>query len=289
MDSIGFPVPVQNLIEVTSDLFEYVKAVKTDSTGIDTKYNEPPGYESDHWFFETAGVPSIYCCSEGSDLYHTQKDDPEHLDYNVVRFYAEFLKDSVLRLANSEIVPVNLFRTLHTFQKILSGHTKWKDSPFDLSQLLSKISRILNRRKLFEKEVRRIAEKGTNDEKDDLNGFLLSATKKMNKTIGWIWRENPPDDKSYLARMEMIEDYIDLNSSIRAIRRMPISNVGPYSAVKLNNQEENPYNWIRVHEPLTMLEEERSKLFQDIESEISYLKKILDDISNGINIITREK
>jgi hypothetical protein len=154
---------------------------------------------------------------------------------------------------------------------------------------LSKIRRILNTRRPFEKEVKRIFEKGTTDEKSRVNQFLMSATRMMNQTIGWIWRVSPPDDINYLARLEMITDYIDLNASIRSLRSMPIANVGPHSAAKLNRQKENPYNWIKVHKPLAMLEEERSKIFQEVESEITNLTKILDTISNGIADILQDK
>ncbi|MFW9975226.1 MAG: M28 family peptidase [Candidatus Thorarchaeota archaeon] len=184
MDSIGFPSPAQHQIGVTSDLFEDIKCIKTDVSGIDTDYYEPPGYGSDHWFFEISGVPSIYCVADYSDLYHTQKDDPEHLNYDAIRFYAEFLKESLLYLANSKVIPVNLFRPLAAFQEILSNHAKWDDSPFDLSQLLSKISRILNQRKLFEREVKRVLEKGSINEKRKLNRFLLSATKIFPSACG---------------------------------------------------------------------------------------------------------
>jgi Iap family predicted aminopeptidase len=289
MDSIGFPPPARNLMGATSDLFEFIRSAKAEVDGVDIEYYDPPGYESDHWFFEISGVPSIYCVADYSDLYHTQKDDPDHLDYDAIRFYAEFLRESLLSLANSNVLPIDLFRTLSVFQEILSSYTRWEDSPFDLSQLLSKISRILNQRKIFEKERKRIEENGTSAEKEALNRFLLSATRKMNGTIGWIWRKSPPDDASYLAHMELIEDYVDLNTAISAIRGMPISNVGPHSATKLNKQKENPYNWIRVHEPLSLLEEERSKVFQGIEGEISNLTKVLDDISVEIASILRRK
>ncbi|MHA1864724.1 MAG: M20/M25/M40 family metallo-hydrolase, partial [Candidatus Thorarchaeota archaeon] len=281
LDSIGFPAPAQNYIGATSDLFKFIKEVKPEASGPKVEYYDPPGYGSDHWFFELAGVPTIYCVAFPSYLYHTQKDDPEHLDYDAVQFHAEFMKQALIQLANSEVVPLDIFRPLSIFQKILSHHSRLKDSPFDLSQLLSKISRLANRKKLFEKEAKRILEKGTTDEKNRVNRFLLSATRMMNETIGWIWRESPPNDIGYLARMELIADYADLNASIRALRSMPISNTGSHSAVKLNNQKENPYNWIKVHKPLAMLERERSKIFHEIESEISRLMKLLDSIDSG--------
>jgi Iap family predicted aminopeptidase len=289
LDSIGYPAPAQNFIGATSDLFEFVNSVKTEVSEPKIEYYDPPGYGSDHWFFELAGVPSIYCVAFESQFYHTQKDDPEHLDYDAVQFYAEFMKEALIHLANSEGIPLDLFRPLATFQNILSYHARWKDSPFDLSLLLSKIRRILNTRRPFEKEVKRIFEKGTTDEKSRVNQFLMSATRMMNQTIGWIWRVSPPDDINYLARLEMITDYIDLNASIRSLRSMPIANVGPHSAAKLNRQKENPYNWIKVHKPLAMLEEERSKIFQEVESEITNLTKILDTISNGIADILQDK
>ena len=288
LDGVGYPAPVQNLLGSTSDLFEFIRRVKPKINGPDIEYFEPPAYGSDHWFFEIAGVPSIFCVAFESEFYHTQKDDLDHLDFDAVQYYAEFLKDSVFELANSDIMHVDIFRPLTTFQRILSYHTRWKDTPFDLSKLLSKVSRLLNQRKQFERTVKRIAEKGNREEIDQVNRFLLSSTRMMNQTIGWIWRENAPDDVSYLARFEMIEDYIDINASIRALRNMPVSNVGHHSATKLNEQRENPYNWIKVQEPLSMLEEERSKIFQEVEHEISNLARTLDDISNGISSIIQD-
>ena len=289
LDSIGYPAPIQNFIGATSDLFEFVRGVKTNASGLNVEFYDPPGYSSDHWFFEVSGVPSIYCVAGASDLYHTQKDDPEHLDYETVRYYAEFVKEALVHLANTEIVPIDLFRSLDAFQRILSYHTRWKDSPFDLSQLLSKVSRLMNQGKQFERVVKRIVDKGTSDEIEEVNHFLLSATRMMNQTIGWIWREKYPDDINYLARFEMIGDYIDINTSIRALRSMPVSNVGPHSAAKLNRQKENPYNWIKVQEPLSMLEQERSQIFQEVESEISNLARILDNIADGLNSILQDK
>ena len=152
LDSIGYPSPIQNFIGATSDLSEFVRSVKPEVEDPNVEYFDPPGYGSDHWFFEIAGVPSIYCVSFESTFFHTQKDDPEHLDFDAVRYYAEYLKEALFHLANSDIVPIDLFRPLVAFQKILSYHTRWKDSPFDLSQLLSKVSRIMNQRKQFKKE-----------------------------------------------------------------------------------------------------------------------------------------
>ena len=289
LDSIGYPAPTQNFIGATSDLSEFIKGITSNVKGPNIEYFDPPGYGSDHWFFEISGVPSVFCVAFESVFYHTQKDDLEHLDYEAVEFYADFLKESLFHLVNSKIVPVNLFQPLNAFQRILSYHTRWKDSPFDLSQLLSKVSRIMNQRKQFERAVRRIMEQGTRVEIDDVNRFLLSASRMMNQTIGWIWRESAPDDVDYLARFELIADYIDINTSIRALRSMPVSNVGSHSAVKLNKQKENPYNWIKVQKPLSMLEKERSKIFQEVESEISNLVEILNDIDSGLSSIVQDK
>lgn len=289
LDSIGYPTPTQNFIGATSDLSEFVRGVKPKVSGPNIEYFDPPGYGSDHWFFEISGIPSIFCVAFESKLYHTQKDDPEHLDYEAVQFYAEFLKDSVFYLANSDILPIDIFQPLATFQKILSYHTRWKDSPFDLSQLLSKVSRIISQRKQFERVVKRTIDKGVSNEIDEVNRFLLFTTRMMNQTIGWIWRESPPDDVDYLASFEMIADYIDINTSIRALRNMPVSNVGSHSAAKLNKQKENPYNWIKVQKPLSMLEQERSKIFQKVEGEISNLAKILDNIASAMNSILKDK
>jgi len=287
LDSIGYPAPTQNFIGATSELTEFVMTHNLKFDGPNIEYFEPPGYGSDHWFFEIAGVPSIFCVAFESKFYHTQNDDLDHLDYKAIRYYAEFLKETVFQLANSEIVPFNLFRPLETFQNVLSYHSRWKDSPFDLSQLLSKVNRIMNQRRQFDRALKRIKDRGVIEEIDEANRILVAASRKMNKTIGWLWRVSPPDDVNYLARFEMIEDYIDINTSIRALRSLPVSNVGPHSAAKLATQEENPYNWINVQEPLSMLEEERSRIFREVEIEISNLTNLLDEIADGMNSIIR--
>lgn len=286
LDSVGYPTPAKNYIAATTGLLDFVKNLKVSSkVASRVDYYDPPAYGSDHWFFEISGVPSVYGVSFPSPLYHTQEDTPENLDYQAVHFFAEFIRTALLSLANADLLPINIFPLLERFRGILSEHDNRTDNPFDLAPLLKKLDRIAELKQKFSKSLKEVSKNGDSNKIAAINEFLLSTANSLNRTIGWIWRQKPPDDVDYLSRLELIADYIDLNRAISALRGMPIANIGHHSVVKLEVQKENPYNWIRIHKPLAKLEQERSRIFQQIETELSNLLNLFSGISKGVSKI----
>ncbi|MFX1602343.1 MAG: M28 family peptidase [Promethearchaeota archaeon] len=292
LESIGFSKPAQSCLVTTYDLSDFVKGLPVNQeAGRRVEYLEPPpAYGSDHWFFQISGVPSINGISYPSPLHHTQKDDLEHLDYYAVQFYAEFVAQTVLELANRPLLPIDLFDTLERFYAIVS-ELKREDNPFDIDSLLLKMNSIRANRSAFQKALKGIAEAGDVALLRKANDFLVLAAHLFNRTIGWLWRASDDIeyyDVGYLSRLEMIEDYMALSTSIASLRSTPLGMLGPERVERLESQRDNAYNWMFIHEPLYKLESERSRVFRLIDEEINNLSRILDQAAKGIEDIIGE-
>jgi len=292
LESIGFPKPAQRCLITTNDLSGFVKSLPVNQeAGQAVEYlDPPPAYGSDHWFFQISGVPSINGVSYPSPLHHTQKDDLEHLDYKAVQYYAEFIMEAVLNLANRNLLPIDLFDTLERFYTIVSKF-KRRDNPFDIDSLLLRMNSIRAKKSAFQKALKGIADAGDTALFSKANDFLVSAAHLFNKTIGWLWRASDDIeyyDVGYLFRLEMIEDYMSLNTSIASLRSTPLGILGPERVERLESQPDNPYNWMYIHEPLSMLEKERSRVFKIIDEEIHNLSGILNRVEKGIADIIGE-
>ncbi|UCH04118.1 MAG: M28 family peptidase [Candidatus Thorarchaeota archaeon] len=292
LESIGFPKPAQRCLVTTIDLSNFVRGLPVnEEAGQTVEYlDPPPAYGSDHWFFQISGVPTINGISYPSPLHHTQKDDLEHLDYDAVQYYAEFTLDAVLHLANRELLPIDLFGTLERFHTIVSKYNGI-DNPFDIDSLLVKIEGIRAMRNEFQKALKGITGAGDIESLRKTNDFLVSATHFFNKTIGWLWRGTDDIeyyDVGYLSRLEMIEDYMSLSTSITSLRSTPLGMLGPERVERYESHPDNAYNWMYIHEPLYKLERERSRVFRLIDEEINNLSGILDRVAKGIGDIIGE-
>ncbi|UCE11828.1 MAG: M28 family peptidase [Candidatus Thorarchaeota archaeon] len=281
LDSIGYNA--QNHIVSTLELEEFARGlVESIKNPRDVNQYGPPAYGSDHWFFEISGVPTIYGVSFPSPLYHTQKDDIENLDRTSVEFYAEFMKKSIFDIANAEILPHDIFTPLQLFESIIMEYRQLPRSPFGLEKVLRRIERILRERNTFSRMIRKAAVLPDKSRIEEVNRFIVSTVQHLNRTIGWVWRKPPPMDVSYMSRLELIRDYVELNAAISSIRRMPISNLDRDTVARYTSLSDNPYDWIDVHGSLAKLETERSKIFGLVDEEISRLVEVLDDISSGL-------
>ncbi|MFX0107424.1 MAG: M28 family peptidase [Candidatus Hodarchaeota archaeon] len=290
LDSVGFPKPAQRFIGVTADLLQFAKDIESADTSIqDIDFYDPPGYGSDHWFFEISGIPTIYGVTFPSHLYQTQKDDLEHLDYEVVLLYAKFMHDALFKIANQDLLPIDIFTPLMRIEAILSKYSKMRASPFDMTRQLLRIRDIRTKKTLFNKKLKVISEGGDEKLMRDANRFLSSVAHLINTTIGWLWRITAPDDVDYLSRLELIEDYIALNAAIITLRGTPVGSLTPEYVNRYENQHDCAYNWIQLHKPLAELEKERSKTYKVIEKELEHISKILTTIENGIKELLVDK
>ena len=239
--------------------------------------------------FEIAGVPTIYGVSgvlsehsiiQPSPLYHTNKDDPEHLDYEVLHFYAEFMNNALAYLSNSELLPMDIFIPLERFESIISQYTKMDGNPYDLKPVLVKVKDLMKFKSSFKKLLVSVDQKREPEAVTRINKFMMTTVKGFNRTIGLTTRPNETYSVNYLYRLEMIEDYIHLANAIRSLRNIPITNF--VEAARIESRSDNPYNWFSIHDSVANLESERTRIGKEIEEEITLLSEFLDNILTKI-------
>ena len=283
LDSVGFNAP--NYVATTLCLTGFAKGLRVQMKNPPTvTFYGPAAYGSDHWFFEKAGVPTIYGVSFPSPLYHTQRDDVEHLNMKSVQFHAEFMRAALSVLMDVTLLPLDIFAPLERFRSILEEYMNAKDLPFDLGILLRKIERIINEKKAFEKMAKTLGQTENIERIEEVNAFLVSTVNWYNQTIGWVWRKSPPSDVSYLSKLELLVDYSEISAAISALRRMPIANLDLETVVRYKAQDDNPFNWVDVHNPLESLEDERSRIFRAVDEEISRLSDFLSRLHEKVRI-----
>jgi Iap family predicted aminopeptidase len=286
LDSTGYTTPAKDYIYATADLFDFAKSIKVDLERLlPLIFLDPPSYGSDHWFFELAGVPTIYGVAFRSPLYHTQKDDPDHLDFEAVHFYAEFMKEALSFLTGIEILPIDIFLPLKRFQQIIMRYNKMDGNPFDLKSILTKIESLLKQEPAFRKLLASAKKTGSGELTSKVNRFLLSTANKFNQTIGWTTRPLETYNSDYLHRFELIADYIHLSDSIQNLRKIPIAAIDLDSVARIEKQDDNPYNWIRLHEPLAKLDEEQQRIRKEIDELLENISTMMDQISEDIGAL----
>lgn len=290
LDSVGFPKPAERFIGTTADLLHFAKGIESAEKSLQGfEFYNPPGYGSDHWFFEISGVPTVYGVTFPSHLYQTQKDDLDHIDYQAVLRYAKFMNNALIQLANASLMPIDIFTPLLRFEDIISKYSRMRYCPFDMTQHLLRIRDIRTKKVQFNKKLKSIVKKGDNQLIQKANRFLSSVSYLINATIGWLWRVTAPDDVDYLSRLELIEDYVALNAAIMTLRGTPVGSLTPEYVDKYESQPDLAYNWIPLHKPLAKLEKERSKIYRLIEKELEQVSKILTRVEKGINELLVEQ
>jgi hypothetical protein len=136
--------------------------------------------------------------------------------------------------------------------------------------------------------LKKIIEDCENDDAPKINEFLLKATKGFNRTIGWNTRPIETYSINYLYRFEIIEDYIHLTNAIASIRNIPVATFDRDSAKRIESKPDNPYNWLRIHDSLANMENERARIGKEIEMELENLSAMLDSISEDLRTLVGE-
>ncbi|MFW9963729.1 MAG: M28 family peptidase [Candidatus Sifarchaeia archaeon] len=292
LDSTGYAHPSIDYIYVTGEMLAFAKSLTVENgRARSLTFKVPPSYGSDHWFFELSGVPTIYGVSgvpskhgiaQPSTFYHTTKDDPDHLDFDALQFYAEFMKNALSYLSNTALLPIDVFVPLERFEVILSNYDKMEGNPFDLEPIITKVKNFIKYKSSFEKLLASIGQKNKSEDTVRINKFLMTVVSGCNRTIGWNTRPIETYSIDYLYRFEMVEDYIHLTNSIKSLRNIPVANFDYDSSKRIEAQSDNPYNWLSIHDSLVNLESERTRIRKEIEEEIASLSEFLDKISNEI-------
>lgn len=286
LDSTGYKHPAIDHIDATADILDFAKSLYADEGKVPSLvYGSPPSYGSDHWFFEISGVPTIFGVAHPSPLYHTQKDTPENLDFDAVHFYAEYMKNALLYLVSCKLLPLDIFAPLERFKKILLKYIQTKGNPVDLKPIVEEVKRLIKRKSSFRKVLASTEQNDNPDHLATINQFLLTATYGFNRTIGWTTRPLVTYTIDYLSRLEMIEDYIHLDNSITSLRQIPIANFDSVTVKRMESQSDNPYNWLRIHDSLTNLEQERARILSQIQDEITSLSELMTTLLDEIDKI----
>ncbi|MHA1937527.1 MAG: M28 family metallopeptidase, partial [Candidatus Thorarchaeota archaeon] len=288
LDSTGYANPSIDYIQATGELLGFAKSLDVEhGRARSLTYKIPPSYGSDHWFFELSGVPTIFGVSgvpsehgiaQPSHLYHTTKDDPDHLDYDALEFYSEFMKKALSYLSSTDLLPMDIFVPIERFESILSRYDKMDGNEFDLKPLITKVKNLMK----FKSSFNKLLQKHERDEAARINELLLKAVNGFNRTIGWNTRPVETYSIDYLYRLEMIEDYIHLTNAIKSIRNIPVATFDQDSARRIESKPDNPYNWLRIHDSLANIENERTRIGKEIEKELEDLSAMLDSISEDL-------
>ena len=286
LDSTGYTHPATDHIDATADVLDFAKSLRADEGKVPSlAYGSPPSYGSDHWFFEISGVPTIYGVAHPSPLYHTQKDDPEHLDFNAVHFYAEYMKSALSHLSSCNLLPIDIFVPLERFEQILSKYSGMDGNPLDLNPLIGELKSLIKRKKTFQKLLASTGQDNNPVRLASINQFLLGAAYGFNRTIGYTTRPFLLYTSDYLSRLEMIEDYIHLSEAITGLRRIPIATFDSVTVKRMESQSDNPYNWLRIHDSLGNLEQECARIKNELEDEIATLSDLISNLLEKIDKI----
>ena len=289
LDSTGYANPSIDYLQTTGELLGFAKSLNVEhGRSRSLTYRIPPSYGSDHWFFELSGVPTIYGVSgvpsghgmaQPSHLYHTSKDDPDHLDYDALQFYAEFMKKALSYLSSTDLLPMDIFVPLERFESILLKYNQMEGIEFNLEPIIAKVKSLMKFKSSFTKMVQKLEP----DDVAGINKFLLKAANGFNRTIGWNTRPIETYSIDYLYRLEMIEDYIHLTNAIKSIRNIPVATIDRDSAKRIESKPDNPYNWLRIHDSLANIENERARIGKEIEMELESLSTMLGSISEDLS------
>ncbi|MFW9888576.1 MAG: M28 family peptidase [Candidatus Thorarchaeota archaeon] len=289
LDSTGYANPSIDYIHTTGEMLGFAKSLNVEhGRARSLTFKVPPSYGSDHWFFELSGVATIYGVSgvpsehgilQPSHLYHTSKDDPNHLDYEALQFYSEFMKNALSYLSSTDLLPMDIFVPLERFESILSRYDKMDGNKFDLKPIIAVVKNLMK----FKSSFMKMLQKLENDDVTRINKFLLKAVNGFNRTIGWNTRPGETYSVDYLYRLEMIEDYIHLTNAIKSIRNIPVAAIDLDSARRIESKPDNPYNWLRIHDSLANIDNERTRIGKEIEMELENLSTMLGSISEDLN------
>ncbi|MHA1963454.1 MAG: M28 family peptidase [Candidatus Thorarchaeota archaeon] len=278
LDSIGYDAT--NYVGTTYELMKFAQSI-TSATKQEKRFSHysPPAYGSDHWFFTIGGVPTIYLISWPSHLYHTQKDNPEHLDFESIHTYAEYIVHSLLEFSNADLLPVDVMTLVEFINERINGFSKIEGSPFELEEASVSSSQILENRAVLDRLVRETQASGKKEDIARLNDFLLKTARRLNRTIGPVSGEY---EANYLSHLELIHAYVKIDSIIRSLEELPFMKIHPRSLGVLKELDDVPSKLVDMADSFIDLRMECNNLAgrinQEIENITSHLRVTLTEL-----------
>jgi hypothetical protein len=207
-------------------------------------------------------------------LYHTQKDIPELLDFESIQAFTEYALHSAMQFSNSILLPLDLMTLIESIGDIIDGFGKIESNPFEfqaVSDLLTKILEYKDALKRFSLETEA---SGVRNDISRLNDFLLRAAGNLNRTLG---RVRASHEANYLARLEMIQDYVKIDSVLRELEEMPFMKIHPRILAGVKELDDFPYKLVDAAGSILELRMECDKLALQINEEIENITSSLRD------------
>jgi Iap family predicted aminopeptidase len=277
LDSVGYDAP--NYVITTHETTTFAKDVIKE-VGEQERFVQwaPPGYGSDHWFFTHNGVPTIYLIPWPSELYHTQKDTPDSIDYNSVEAYTRYVVNSVTEFAKRDELPYDIMHLIDQIRKRVTDVSE-STNIVDLKPLLEVLDEILSFRTAFGKYMKK---KRTVDERAHHNQVFRKIVSSANKTIGLLLPVKGLSEAKHLPFLDLIQDVNELDSVIQTLEKMPIMDIKPGIREQLRRYEDTPVSWTEVEKPLTTLIQERKRIISKINHNVSNSKDVFEEIRSTI-------
>jgi Iap family predicted aminopeptidase len=283
VECIGYEAP--NYIVSTHDTSSFANAIIRDLKQEKRFVHwAPPGYGSDHWFFTNNGVPTIELISWPSDLYHTQLDIPDAIDYESVKAYTKYVIRAVRNFSEFNELPFDFMNQADQIRKGLEEISTPKDGSLDFQPLLYVLSVILGLKSEYEQYLEK---KRSKEESLRFNEVIRRIVGSMNKTIGILPPVNGWSEAKHLPLFDLVQDVLRLDSVINSLGKMPLMNISPGTRTQFRNYEEIPISWTDVETPMKALVEEREKLVKKLDGEISDCCNLFSTILEEIKSLVR--
>lgn len=283
-DSIGYDAT--NYVGTTVELLEFAQSMvtTTDHEGRFSLYS-PPADGSDHWFFTVAGIPTIYLISWPSPLYHTQKDIPDTLDFKSIGSYAGYALRTLIDFCNAPVLPLDVMNLIEFIRERIEGFRQVEGNPFELQEVSEISTRILAFKDAIAERWHETFALGEKQAVSRLNNFLLETARRLNRTIGKVSRVH---EANYLAELELIQDYVMIDSTIQTLQEMSSIKMHPRTLASLRAAEDAPFKLLDIAAVVVELREECKKLAAQINNYIQALRDDLIEIQSDAQALLHE-
>ncbi|MFW9787419.1 MAG: M20/M25/M40 family metallo-hydrolase [Candidatus Thorarchaeota archaeon] len=279
LDSVGYHAT--NFVGATYELLDFAQSI-TSTIKQEERFSHycPPADGSDHWFFTIGGVPTIYLISWPSHLYHTQNDVPTALDFESIHAYAKYVVQSVTKFSNSKVMPLDIMTQFKFVKEGINEFSKIEGNPFGTQEVSDLLTNILNNKDALEQLVLDANESGLKEDSARVNDFLLTTSRRLNRTIGQVGGVH---EASYLSRLTLVQEYVELDSIIRDLEEKPYMKVHPRVLDSLRTYDDTPSKLLDITNAGIELRMQCDKLGEQIKEEIINLANHLREIQSDLD------
>jgi hypothetical protein len=184
-----------------------------------------------------------------------------------------------MEFSNADVLPLDVMEVIGYLNERVSELEKAEGNPFALQELSDSLTRILEFRKQLEDFSRKAAKAKNKRDTARLNDFLISASRRANRAIGLVTGVH---EARYLARLELIQEYVAINSALLTLEKMPFTKIHPRTLARLREYDDVPNKLVDVVDAIMNLRSECNRLASLIREEIATLLSNLRVTQNDL-------